>query len=162
MDSRIDADPPQGRGPIQDADETEEIEADAHRGTMRQAWAGQSAGRRRFIAAGVVLTLLGMATAVWFGLSATVTKPNWRDLSFNVVDDRLVQMRFELTKPKDMTVQCTVIAQEVNHGVVGRTVLTIGPTEQASTVHDAQIKTTTLAVIGTVRACAEWDPATGR
>ena len=78
-----------------------------------------------------------------------------RDVSFDVVDDRLTTMRFELTKPTDMTVDCTVIAQETNHGVVGRTVVTVGPTQTPSTVHEVQIKTTTLAVIGTVRTCAE-------
>ena len=76
-------------------------------------------------------------------------------VAFDVVDDRLTTMRFELTKPTDMTVDCTVIAQETNHGVVGRTVVTVGPTQTPSTVHEVQIKTTTLAVIGTVRTCAE-------
>ena len=41
-----------------------------------------------------------------------------------------------------------LIAQETNHGVVGRTVVTVGPTQTPSTVHEVQIKTTTLAVIG--------------
>ena len=34
-------------------------------------------------------------------------------------------------------------------------VVTVGPTQTPSTVHEVQIKTTTLAVIGTVRTCAE-------
>ena len=137
-------------------DEADEIDAEQARpGGMRRAWSAQSPGRRRFIVVGVVLAILGSALIVWFALSATVTKPMWRDVSYSVVDDRLTTMRFELTKPKDMTVDCTVIAQETNHGVVGRTIVAIGPTQTASTVHEVQIKTTTLAVIGTVRTCAE-------
>lgn len=136
--------------------EADEIAADgARRGSLRRAWHAQSRGRRIFVLVGALLSLIGTVVVVWFALSATVTKPMWRDVSFDVVDDRLTTMRFELTKPRDMTVECTVIAQETNHGVVGRTVVTVGPTQTASTVHEVRIRTTGLAVIGTVRTCAE-------
>ena len=140
-------------------DELEEIEADGrHPGALRRSWEAQTGGRRIFVVVGALLTLVGSALVVWFALSATVSKPNWRDVSFTVVDDGLVQMSFQLTKPPQMTVECTILAQEVSHGVVGRTVLTIGPTATAATVQNAQIRTTSLAVIGTVRSCAQQSP----
>ncbi len=142
-------------GPPNDIEADEIAAESAQRGSLRRAWDAQSHGRRIFILVGVALGVLGTIVVVWYALSATVTKPMWRDVSFDVVDDRLTTMRFELTKPTDMTVDCTVIAQETNHGVVGRTVVTVGPTQTPSTVHEVQIKTTTLAVIGTVRTCAE-------
>lgn len=134
--------------------ESEEVRA----GTgprIREAWRSLSAARRRFVVVGVVLGLLGTAMGVWFALAATVTKPNWRDVSFDVVDDQTVDVRFEVTKPRDMTAVCTVLAQEINHGVVGRTQVTVPPSDQLSTITQARIRTTSLAVIGTVRTCAE-------
>lgn len=134
--------------------ESEEVRA----GTgprIREAWRSLSAARRRFVVVGVILGLLGTAVGVWFALAATATKPNWRDVSYDVVDDQTVDVRFEVTKPRDMTAVCTVLAQETNHGVVGRMQVTVGPSGQLSTITQTRIRTTSLAVIGTVRTCAE-------
>ncbi len=121
----------------------------------REAWAGLSAGRQRYVVAGVVLTIVGTLLVVWFALSATVDKPNWRDVAFEVPDDTHVVVRFEITKPESMTAVCTLLAQQTDHGVVGRTTVTIPPASTRTTSHEAQIRTTSLAVIGTVRTCAE-------
>lgn len=134
--------------------ESEEVRAGSGP-RIREAWRALSAARRRFVVVGVILGLLGTAMGVWFALSATATKPNWRDVSYDVVDDETVVVRFEVTKPREMTAVCTVLAQETNHGVVGRTTVTVPPSDQLSTITQTRIRTTSLAVIGTVRTCAE-------
>lgn len=122
---------------------------------IRESWKGLSAGRQRFVALGVVLTVLGTAIAVWFALAATLDKPNWRDMAFEVPSDQVVRVRFEVTKPPDMTAVCTLLAQETNHGVVGRTTVPIPPADRRTTWHEAEIRTTSPATIGTVRTCHE-------
>ncbi len=136
--------------------EAEDLEeARAGTGTRaRDAWAGLDPAHRRFVVLGVVLGILGTAMVIWYALSATVDKVNWRDVAFEVPADNLVRMRFEITKPPDMTAVCTLLAQETNHGVVGRTTVTIPPASERTTYHEATIRTTSLAVIGTVRTCA--------
>lgn len=153
--SRFDQ-PPSSDRPRSD-EEAEEARAGSG-ARIGDAWGGLSAGRRRFVALGVVLTLIGAAIAVWFALSATVNKPNWRDMAFEVPSDDLVRVRFEVTKPPDMTAVCTLLAQEVNHAVVGRTTVVIPPADQRTTWHEAEIRTTAQATIGTVRTCHEQEP----
>ena len=154
-------DPGSSRDPRHEAveapwgDEDLEEARAGHGAGIRDAWRGLSAGRRRFVVLGVLLTLIGASLAVWFALAATVNKPNWRDVAFEVPSDQLVRVRFEVTKPPHMTAVCTLLAQETNHGVVGRTTVVIPPSDRRTTVHDAQIRTTSLATIGTVRTCHE-------
>lgn len=148
-----------GAHDIESLDSEESLESEEVRAgsgpRIREAWRALSAARRRFVVVGVILGLLGTAMGVWFALSATATKPNWRDVSYDVVDDETVVVRFEVTKPREMTAVCTVLAQETNHGVVGRTTVTVPPSDQLSTITQTRIRTTSLAVIGTVRTCAE-------
>lgn len=150
-------DSPVNRGFDREWAQSQEAE-EARAGTgarIRDAWSGLSAGRRRFVALGVVLSVIGTVIAVWFALSATLDKANWRDMAFDVPSDQLVRVRFEVTKPPHMTAVCTLLAQETNHGVVGRTTVTIPPADQRTTWHEAEIRTTSLATIGTVRTCHE-------
>lgn len=146
------------RGHGFEADPAPEEVEEARAGTgvrIRDAWDGLSAGRRRYVALGVVLALVGTMLIVWFALAATVTKPNWRDVAFEVPSDQLVRVRFEVTKPQEMTAVCTLLAQATDHSVVGRTAVTIPPADQRTTWHEAQIRTTSQATIGTVRTCHE-------
>nr|WP_276511229.1 DUF4307 domain-containing protein [Kineosphaera limosa] len=122
---------------------------------MREAWAGLTPGRRRFVLAGIVMGVVATIIIVWFALAATVPKPQWKDISFTVPNDTEVQMRYMVTKPPEMTAECLLLAQETNHGVVGRMTVVLGPSTERTTVHEATIRTTSLAVIGTVRSCHE-------
>lgn len=155
-DAPADHRPANGESAREWAESADEQEVRAGTGTrVRDAWSGLCASRRRFVALGVALTVIGTVIAVWFALSATVNKPNWRDMAFEVPNEQVVRVRFEVTKPPDMTAVCTLLAQQTNHGVVGRTTLTIPPADQRTTWHEAQIRTTSLATIGTVRTCHE-------
>lgn len=120
---------------------------------VRRAWAGAGAGARRVVALLVALTLVGTGLAVWWGLSSTVGKPTWNDLAYDVRGPREVLVRFQLTRPEDSAVRCTVIAQETGHATVGRAVVDVPPGPPATGVHEVTVRTTSLAVIGRVRTC---------
>ncbi|WP_226345672.1 DUF4307 domain-containing protein [Agilicoccus flavus] len=121
---------------------------------VRRAWADADAGRRRFVLLGVVLTAIGLAVAIWWGLASTVGKPAWRDLGYRVVDPSTTYVRFEVTRPPSLALSCVVEAQETSHGVVGRTTVQVPPGEPASVVVETRVRTTSTAVYGAVRRCA--------
>ena len=119
----------------------------------RSAWRSLSRARRRAAAALTVLCLGGTALVVWLGLSLTRDRLSWRDVVFQVVDARSVVSTFEVTKPPESSARCVLEAQEVGHAVVGRTTVVVPPAPTGSVVHRVTIRTTSPAVIGTVRRC---------
>lgn len=134
----------------------EEEAASAGRGP-REYWRGITAGRRKAVAFAAVLVVIGSLVAVWFGLASAVGWPVQRDLAYTVHDASSVTVRFEVTKPPEMTAVCEVVAQEVGKVVVGRTDVTIPPSTESTTRHEVTLRTTTLAVIGLVKTCEPAD-----
>lgn len=120
---------------------------------LRRHWNRMGRRDRRWSVAGVVLVLVMTVLSVWWGWSATVGTVNWQNVAYHVVDDRTVEVRFQVTKPAGSTARCTLQAQEVGHAVVGRTVVVVPPAAQSIVEQDATIRTTTPAVIGQVKDC---------
>lgn len=123
----------------------------------RDYWRGISTGRRRAVLLAAVLVVVGSLVAVWFGLASAVGWPIQRDLAYTVHDAGSVTVRFEVTKPPEMTAVCEVVAQEVGKAVVGRAEVTIPPAAERTTRHEATLRTTTLAVIGLAKTCRPAD-----
>lgn len=134
------------------ADAEEEAAVAVH--GPREYWRSISPGRRKAVGLAAVLVLVGSLIAVWFGLAASVNWPVQRDLSYTVHNAGLTTVRFEVTKPPEMTAVCDVVAQEVGKAVVGRTPVTIPPSTERTTRHEVEVRTTTLAVIGLVKTCS--------
>ncbi len=149
--------PPEATGPglahrIADLEEAAAEEASRARG-LRQYWRSISPARQRVVTLAAVLVVLGSAMAVWFGRASAQDWPVQRDLSYTVSDATSVTVRFEVTKPPQMSAVCEVVAQEVGKAVVGRADVAIPPSQARTTTHEATVRTTTLAVIGQVRTC---------
>ncbi len=102
---------------------------------------------------GTLAILGGIGIVVWFVLAASIGKPLWGDLAYDVKDARTVIVKYQLTRPTDRTVVCLVEAKEVNHGTVGRVEDVIPPGPQARVVRTVAVRTTSEAVIGQVRTC---------
>lgn len=96
---------------------------------------------------------LGVALAIWFGLSATVGKPTWQTVSYKVVDNESVRVEFEATSPDGRPLVCTIRALREDFGVVGSTDVTVAFNGADSTRHSATVRTTSRAVTGTVDRC---------
>ncbi|WP_168582180.1 DUF4307 domain-containing protein [Gephyromycinifex aptenodytis] len=109
--------------------------------------------RRRMWVFGTLAILGGIGIVVWFVLAASIGKPLWGDLAYDVKDARTVIVKYQLTRPTDRTVVCLVEAKEVNHGTVGRVEDVIPPGPQARVVRTVAVRTTSEAVIGQVRTC---------
>lgn len=102
---------------------------------------------------GIAVTL---AFAGWLGyreLSVAGQRVTAQTLGFEVVDARSTQIRFEVSKPPEVAVVCTVQAQDIRHAVVGSATVDIPPSAERVTQHEATIRTTTPAVAALVHSC---------
>ncbi|GAB78025.1 protein of unknown function [Austwickia chelonae] len=101
---------------------------------------------------GLVVMTVG---AVWWGLAATVGKPVWADVDWEVKDERTVVVRYSITKPTDMTVRCLVEAQAVDYSLVGSRDVEIGPQREKERIYETTVSTTSKALRGRLRNCRE-------
>lgn len=106
-------------------------------------------GRLGLVAAGV----LGVALVIWVGLNMAGQPVSWKDVGFHVEDARAIEVTFEVTKPKESTVECTVTALSESYGQVGVRTIEVGPADSATRRVTATVQTTELAVSGTVEPC---------
>ena len=95
----------------------------------------------------------GIAIAVWFGLSATVGQPRWQTFGYHVVDDRTVDVTFDVTRPDGRAMVCTVEALDENFASVGSVEVDVPPSPTDTSRIDATVRTTTRAVTGNVKTC---------
>ena len=103
------------------------------------------------IAAVFTLAMALFATGKIMGAAAEqVTAETF---GFKVVDDRTATITFDVTKPPETTVRCTVHAQDLKKALVGSAEIVVPPAAQRTTTHTATIKTTTRAVAAIVQSC---------
>ncbi len=102
---------------------------------------------------GPIAILVGIGLAVWFGLAASIGKPVWGNLGYDVRDARHTVVTYQLTRPTDRTVVCSVFAKDMNHATVGRVDDVIPPGGEPRLVRDVEVRTTSKAVMGEVRQC---------
>ena len=67
---------------------------------------------------GSIGVALGVALAIWFGLSATLGLPSWQTMGYRVVDDGSVWVDFEAHSPDGKDLICTVHALAGDFAVV--------------------------------------------
>ncbi|HET7279975.1 MAG TPA: DUF4307 domain-containing protein [Dermatophilaceae bacterium] len=103
---------------------------------------------------GIVGCLAGAAVAVWFGLAATWGQVSWVDTGYRVVDDRTVEVRFDVHRPPGQRVTCTVRALNRGFGTVGTIEVTVPANDQRAVGMVVMLRTTTRAVTGQVKTCA--------
>ena len=102
----------------------------------------------------VVAAVLGLAVVVWVGLSMASRPVSFTDVGFDVDGSRSIDVTFEVTKPKESTVTCTVTALAESYAQVGVRTVEIGPADEATRRVTLTVQTTELAVTGTVDSCA--------
>lgn len=110
-------------------------------------------GRERFWwifgAAGVAVM---SALAIWWGVSAS-SGLSWTDTGHNVVDDRTIQLRFDIVDHDRGPVTCTLSALAESKAVVGRRTVQLPASEFDSTRHVVEVRTAQRAVAGKVDDC---------
>ena len=96
---------------------------------------------------------IGVAGAIWFGLSATVGLPSFQTTGYTVVDDQSVRVSFEVHSPDGKAVTCTVRALARDFSTVGTLEVAIPASGVADSRHTVTVRTTTRSVTGEVRTC---------
>ena len=72
---------------------------------------------------------------------------------YKVLDDRSVQVGFDVHRSPDQAVTCTVQAQDSAHGVVGVLEVHVPPSAERSVHQQVVVRTASRAVGGSVRDC---------
>jgi uncharacterized protein DUF4307 len=110
-------------------------------------------GTGKWWAIGIAGVTVGVALAVWLGLSYSVGQVTWTDTGYRVIDDRSVQVDFDVHRPEGQAVTCVVRALDQAFGTVGTLEVQIPASPQGSVHRQVTVRTTTRAVTGVVRDC---------
>ena len=81
------------------------------------------------------------------------TDVRWRDVSFEVVDDRRVEVRFEVYAGEGDEVRCLVRAADARYGDVGQVEVDLGPLPARGEARTVQVRTVAPASSASVRTC---------
>jgi len=118
------------------------------------SWARIPPHTRRWWVVGTLGCALGVAFAVWWGVAGTSTGISYQDIGYHVIDDRTVDVTFEVVRPPRTRVTCLLQALDARFGSVGSAQVAV-PVSSSSTVQrTARLRTTTRAVTGIVKVCA--------
>jgi hypothetical protein len=98
--------------------------------------------------------LLGCAMAVWFGLASTVGRPSWAVVGYRVIDDRTVDVTYQVSRPAGRDVICLIRAMDQGFGTVGLAEVHIPSSKTVSVQRTTRVRTTTRAVTGVVKSCS--------
>ena len=110
-------------------------------------------GTGKWWALGIAFTLAFTVFASWRVLSVADQAIDVTTTGFKVIDDRTLKLSFDVHKPPQVAVVCTVHAQDQKKNVVGTLSVDIPAATDRTTTHEVLIKTTTQAFAGRVRDC---------
>ncbi|MBM3716289.1 MULTISPECIES: DUF4307 domain-containing protein [Microbacterium] len=114
--------------------------------------------RRRAVLWTIVGVVAVTATALlgWSVVSNSISSVTATDTGYNVVDDGLVTLTFQITSPVGEPVACAIEAQDEEHGTVGWRVVEYPASPDHSRAFTEEIPTLALATTGFVNTC--WVP----
>jgi len=102
--------------------------------------------------AGVILSI-GLIWLLWAGLHHSRPELTFRLISFNVIDDRNTEIRFEATRrDADRELTCTLVARDFDKLIVGQ-IDDVIPAGQSYIDRTTTIPTRNLAATATVLRC---------
>ena len=107
---------------------------------------------KRYRPLAIVAVVVMTITAMWFGY-ANFSQISHRDVGFRVLSEWQTEVDFEVTKPTDATVICTIEALNNSYLVVGYLQVELGPSDSITNRHTVSVLTTELAVTGLVDEC---------
>lgn len=110
-------------------------------------------GTGKWWALGIAFTLVFVSWLGYREFSVAGQRVTAQTLGFQIVDGRTTQIEFEVTKPAEAAVVCTVQAQDIKHAVVGSATVDIPASAATVSRHATTIRTTTPAVAALVHSC---------
>jgi hypothetical protein len=114
-----------------------------------------SALRKRWIAVGVgaAVAIAVVAWVVWVGLFSGTSDMEVEDTGHRVVDDSLVQVRYQLTVEPGKTASCAAQALNSTFGVVGWRIVEVPASDRRTRSLGIDVRTTELPVTGLIYRC---------
>lgn len=110
-------------------------------------------GTGKWWALGIAFTLAFTVFASWRVLTVSAQAIDVTTTGFKVIDERTLKLTFDVHKPAEVAVVCTVHAQDQKKNVVGSTTVDVPAGTERTTTHAVLIKTTTQAFAGLVHDC---------
>ena len=102
---------------------------------------------------GVVGVVLALAAFAAVTANVLDTDVRWRDVAFDVVDDDLVRVRFEVFGSEGENVRCLVRAADARYGDVGQVEVDLGPLPARGQAATVEVRTVAPAASASVRTC---------
>lgn len=110
--------------------------------------------RRLVVPALVALGVGAVALAAWLGLRVGAVPVDWHDVGFRVEGDELLEVTFDVTRADpSRPASCLVEALNESHAQVGVVTVEVSPAEATRVRLTTAVRTSELAVSGTVRSC---------
>lgn len=139
-------------------DTPEESLANRYGGAQRRPTGGVS---RRVRLVGTVAVVAAVLVTAWFALSASIGRITYKEIGYEVVDDHLTRVSFQVTAPAGKQAECDVEVQDTQAAPVGfRTVLISGlePEERSAPGDDTwtytvDVRTVVRGNTGLVHTC---------
>lgn len=124
-------------------------------GELAARYGTVSTRRGRYI--GIAVAVAGGALALvvfgWTAIGLSQRDARWQDISYVVVDDHTVEVRFEVYAREGATVRCVVRAIDGDHADVGQVERDIGPIVGQGAGETVRIRTLRPAQGASVRTC---------
>ncbi|GAA1797170.1 MAG: DUF4307 domain-containing protein [Actinobacteria bacterium] len=111
------------------------------------------ANSRRWWVIGSIGCAAMLAVVAWFGVSATHGRVSWQTRGYVVQDPSAVSVTFDVHRPAGLAVSCRLKAMDARFGTVGSLDVPIPAGPQRSLTLTHEVRTTALAVTGTVERC---------
>ncbi len=112
--------------------------------------------RRWGIAGASAVALVLLAWLGWAGLGQPTAQFETRDLGYELVSERDISVRFEVSAPPGMQLNCAVQALNASYGIVGWAIVDIPAADVRTRVFDQPLRTSEPAVTGLLYEC--WQP----
>lgn len=110
--------------------------------------------RRLVVVALAAAGVAGVVLAAWLGLRVGVVPVDWHDVGFRIEGDDLMDVTFDVTRPDpSRAASCVVEALNESHAQVGVVTVDVAPSEATRVRLTTPVRTSELAVSGTVRSC---------
>lgn len=108
-------------------------------------------GRKFAIVLGTLAIALAVAYIAWASFVPDTIRG--KNVGFNVKSSEVIEITFDVAKPLDVTVICSLDALNTNYAQVGTKDVEIGPAEQFEQRFTTEIRTTETAVTAVVESC---------
>lgn len=100
-----------------------------------------------------VLAVVTIAVGSWITVSTSATTVRADDTAMRVIDDRTVEVSFQVSGPRDREIACAIEALEEEFGVVGWRIVVLPPSDQHTRAFTETIPTISPATTGLVNSC---------